>query len=218
MPHDDRDARVGWPAATDDRSGRRRVRRCGQQAGAGSWVDGRRRRPRRGRATRTLTFGTDVRASASAPATAPATGAACVAGPPITPLRYQETSSKVTYQRVMARLHDLLGLGRPRRATRRAAGRLVTFRFTGRAVALDRPEGPDPRQREAVRRRRLCHDHQPVSLAVRATDRRRGTVWASSGTHTVKLVAGRDRAATRASTSTPSVDRCRLAGFAQLPR
>ena len=76
--------------------------------------------------------------------------------------------------------------GRTHYATR--AGAAATFRFTGRAFALDRAEGSDPRQREAVRRWRLRRRPSACTDRVRATDRGRGTVVVESGAQRSELV------------------------------
>ena len=183
--------RVAWPSATDDQSGVAGVRAAGagrrRIVGDGRRVDrprgARRGRSRSGRRT----------ASATAPVTVPATGATFVAGPPITPLRYQETSSKVTFSASWRRYSTSSASGgHTRYATRRGAS--VTFRFTGRAVALIAPKGPT---RGSAK---LYVDGVYVSTIslyrsqFGATDRGRGTVVVELGRAHGQAGRGRDRA------------------------
>ena len=148
-------------------------------------------RPRRG-ARRERSRSERPTGSATAPVTAPATGGRSSRARRSPPLRYQDTSSKVTFSASWRRYTTSSASGgHTRYATRRGAA--VTFRFTGRAVRAHRPEGTDPWQREAVRRWRLRQDDQPVSIAFRATDRGRGTVVVELGRAHGEAGPGRDR-------------------------
>ena len=137
-------------------------------------------------ATRTLTFGTTYGFRDRARDGAGNWGA-FVAGSPITPLRYQETSSKVTFSPSWRRYCDVLGVGRsyPLRDAPRGDGHVPVHRPGGRA---DRAEGTDPWQRQAVHRWRVCLDDQPVSIAFVPRIVVAARSWSSSGAHTVKLV------------------------------
>ena len=131
-------AGVGWPHATDDRSG---VATYGLQmrAGGGPWLTAVGASAAR-TTLRTLTFGTTygfgVRARDGAGNWGSWSSPAAV-----TPLRYQESSSAVTYSGTWGRLRTVsASSGQTRYATR--GGASVTFRFTGRAFALIAPKGP----------------------------------------------------------------------------
>ncbi len=176
--------RVAWPIATDDRSG---VAAYGlqQQAGAGSWVTAVGSTTARS-ATRTLTFATTYGFRDRARDGAGNWGA-FVAGPPITALRYQDTSSKVTFSASWRRYTTSSASGgHTRYATRRGAA--ATFRFTGRAFALIAPKGPTRGSAKLyvdgvyVSTISLYRSHFAPRIVVAARS------WSSSGAHTVKLV------------------------------
>jgi hypothetical protein len=182
--------RVAWPTATDDRSG---VAAYGLQlqAGAGSWITAVGTTTARS-ATRTLTFATTygfrVRARDGA-----GNWGAFVAGSPIAALRYQDTSSKVTFSRSWrGYTTSSASGGRTHYATRRGAA--ATFRFTGRAFALIAPR--DPWQRG------LYVDGVYVSTISLyrshfAADRCRGTVVVELERTHREAGPGRDRAPPR---------------------
>jgi subtilisin family serine protease len=131
--------RVGWPAATDDRTG---VAAYGLQvragSGAWSWVVG---STGSRSAVRTLTFGTAyglrVRARDGADNWGPWTATAVS----VTPSRYQETSSTIAYGGWWGRVRNVWASGgQTSYATHPGAS--ATFRFTGRAFAMIAPKGP----------------------------------------------------------------------------
>ena len=110
-----------------------------------------------------------------------------MAGPSITPLRYQETSSKVAFSSSWRRYSSSSASGgHTRYATRRGA--TLTFRFTGRAVALIAPMGPTRGSAKLyvdgayVSTISLHRSRSVPRIVVAARS------WTSSGAHTVKLV------------------------------
>jgi hypothetical protein len=131
-------AGIGWPHATDDRSG---VAAYGLQvrAGGGAWTTAVGASTAR-TALRSLAFGTSYAFGVRARDGAGNWGSwSSPAG--VTPARYQESSSAVTYTGTWGRLLTVSASnGQTRYATRRGAS--VTFRFTGRAFALIAPKGP----------------------------------------------------------------------------
>ncbi len=176
--------RVAWPAATDDRSG---VSAYGlqSQAGGGSWVTAVGSTTARS-ATRSLTFGTTYGFRDRARDGAGNWGA-FVGGAAITPLRYQEASSMVTYTASWRRYSTSSASGgHTRYATRRGA--TITFRFTGRAVALIAPKGPTRGSAKLyvdgvyVSTVNLYRSSSVPRIVVAARS------WSNSGAHTVKLV------------------------------
>ncbi|HLM16705.1 MAG TPA: hypothetical protein VK549_02710, partial [Acidimicrobiia bacterium] len=170
--------------ATDDRSG---VAAYGlqAQAGGGSWstVFG----TSTARSTnRTLTFGTGYGFRDRARDGAGNWGAYATA-PPVTALRYQDTSSRITYSSSWRGYSSSSASGgHTRYATR--SGSAATFRFTGRAFALIAPKGPT---RGSAR---LYVDGvyvSTVSLNRSSTSPRvvvAGRSWSTSAAHTVRLV------------------------------
>jgi hypothetical protein len=102
-------------------------------------------------------------------------------------LRYQDTSSKVTFSPSWRRytMSSASG-GHTRYATRRGAA--ATFRFTGRAFALIAPKGPTRGSAKLyvdgvyVSTISLYRSHFAPRIVVAARS------WSSSGAHTVKLV------------------------------
>jgi hypothetical protein len=129
---------VGWPPATDDRSGNGAYS-LEKRSGSGPWVTAV-ATTSSGHATTSLTFGPShglrVRArdragnwgAWSAPAT-------------ITPARYEESSAFVTYGGSWKVLSTTAASGGLQRYAS-AKGASVTFHFTGRAFALIGPKGP----------------------------------------------------------------------------
>ena len=146
--------RVAWPAATDDRQWRRRATALQAQAGGRVVVDGRRHRPRRG-ARRERSRSARTTASASAPVTAPATGERSWPGRPITAVALP--GARVSGRPTAASWRSLRDARRPRAATaatRRARAPSSTFTVHRPGDRGRRAEGPDPRQRQDLRRRR----------------------------------------------------------------
>ena len=129
---------VGWATASDDQSG---VAAYGlqMQTGTGSWVTAIGSTTSRS-TSRTLTFGRTYGFRDRARDGAGNWGAFAT-GPTIAPVRYQDTSSRVTYNRSW-RTYSASSAsgGHTHYATR--AGAAATFRFTGRAFALIAPKGP----------------------------------------------------------------------------
>lgn len=175
---------VGWPTATDDRN---LVAAYGLEAraGAGSWLTAVSSTGTRS-AVRTLTFGTGygfhVRARDGAGNWGSFSSAAT-----ITPSRYEETSSSVTYAGSWARfLTTSASGGRTRYATR--GGASVTFHFTGRAFAAIAPKGPTRGSARVyidgiyVSTVSLYRSSSVPRIVVAAR------AWSVSGSHTVKLV------------------------------
>ena len=175
---------LGWHSATDDRTG---VVAYGvvQRAGSRPWqtvVAATTTRTVR----RTLTFGTKSTFGVRARDGATNWGAWAFA-PSITPARFQETSTAVTYGGPWGRLRTASASGGVTRyATRPGAS--VSFRFTGRAVAVIAPKGTS---RGSAR---LYVDGvysstislYRTSLAPRIVVAARA--WSASGVHTIKLV------------------------------
>ncbi len=183
-PHHDRD-----PCRLADRHRRPQRRGCVWAASSGPVPD-RGSRPSRSTtarsATRTLTFGTTYGFRDRARDGAGNWGA-FVAGPPITALRYQDTSSKVTFSASWRRYTTSSASGgHTRYATRRGA--TATFRFTGRAVALIAPKGPTRGSAKLyvdgvyVSTISLYRSRFAPRIVVAARS------WSSSGAHTLKLV------------------------------
>ena len=175
---------IGWPHATDDRTG---VAAYGLQerAGSGPWVSAVGASSARN-TLRTLTFGTiygfGVRARDGAGNWGPWSSTAN-----ITPTRYQENSPAVTYSGTWHVLQTAAASnGRERYATRRGAS--VTFRFTGRAFALIAPKGPTRGSAKLyidgvyVTTVSLYRSVWVPRIVVTARS------WPASGAHTVKLV------------------------------
>jgi hypothetical protein len=176
--------RIAWPAATDEQSG---VAAYGLQvqAGAGAWATVVSATSSRS-ATRTLTFGTTYGFRDRARDGVGNWGA-FVSGAAIVPVRYQDTSSKVSYSRSWRSYSTSSASGgHTHYASRRGAS--VTFRFTGRAFALIAPKGPT---RGSAK---LYVDGvyvSTVSLHRSSTVPRivvAGRSWSASGAHTVRLV------------------------------
>ena len=176
--------RIAWPVATDDRTG---VTRYALQVRAegGSWVTAVSSEDVRA-ALRTLTFRTDYEFRGRARDGAGNWGA--WTGPAaITPRRYQETSSRVSYTGSWGyRRVSSASAGKTRFATRPGAS--VSFAFTGRAFAVVAPVGP------TRGRAKLYVDGAYVSTInlYRSSSAPRIVVaarsWSVSGSHTVKLV------------------------------
>jgi len=176
--------RVAWPGASDDQSG---VAAYGLQsrAGAGGWVTVVGASSSRN-ATRSLAFGTTYAFRDRARDGAGNWGA-FASGDTVLPLRYQDTSSSVTYSRSWHSYSTSSASGgRTHYASRRGAA--VTFRFTGRAFAVIAPKGPT---RGSAK---LYVDGVYVSTVSlhRSSTLPRIVVaarsWSASGAHTVKLV------------------------------
>ena len=130
-------ARIGWPAASDDRSGVGAYA-LQEQAHGGSWTTavagtgGRIAIP-------TLSFGTPYAFRDRARDRARNWGPWSAASVAITPVRYEETSARVTYRGTWHVLRTAsASSGRTRYSTHRGAS--VTFRFTGRAFAVVAPK------------------------------------------------------------------------------
>ena len=176
--------RVAWAPATDDRSG---VTAYGlqSQARGGSWSTVFGATTARS-TTRTLTFGTGYAYRDRARDGAGNWGAFATAAP-ITPLRYQDTSTRITYSSSWRSYSTSSASGgRTRYAT--GSGASATFRFTGRAFALIAPKGPT---RGSAR---LYVDGVYISTVnlYRSTSLPRivvaGRSWSTSAAHTVRLV------------------------------
>src|SRR4029079_18293459 len=130
--------RVGWASATDDLNGVAGYN-VQTQTGTGPWVTAIGSTTAR-RTSRTLRFG---RASAFR---ARGRDGACnwgafATGPAIAPLRYQDTNSRVTYNRSWRTYSTSSASGGHTHYASRA-GAAATFRFTGRAFAVLAPRGP----------------------------------------------------------------------------
>jgi hypothetical protein len=177
--------RVNWPAATEDRTGIGAYM-LGQRAGAGAWTTPLSATSAR-HIDRSLAIGTAwglrVRARDGAGNWSDWSNATT-----ITPARYQDTSTKVTYGGAWRSLKTTSASGgRERYAT--AKGASVRFRFTGRAVAIVAPKGAS---RGSAK---LYVDGVYVSTVNlhRPDWKPRNVVaarsWTSAGTHTIKLVA-----------------------------
>ncbi len=177
-------AMVGWPGATDDRTG---VVGYGLETrtGNGPWTTVVASTTSR-TAIRTFSFGTAygfrVRARDAAGNWGAFSGAATVSA-----ARYEETSSKVTYSGTWRHYSAPSALsGGTRYATRRGAA--VTFRFTGRAFAVIAPKGSS---RGSAKLYVDGHYVSTISLH-RSTTAPRVVVaarsWSGSAAHTVKLV------------------------------
>ena len=175
---------VGWPPATDDLNS---VTAYGlqSQAGSGSWVTVVGSTTSRS-TTRSLTFGTTYgfrdRARDAAGNWGP-----FVSGAAILPLRYQDTSSKVTYSASWRRYSTSSASGGyTHYASRRGAS--VTFRFTGRAFAVIAPKGPTRGSAKLyvdgvyVSTVSLHRSSFVPRIVVAAR------LWSTSGAHTVRLV------------------------------
>ncbi len=176
--------RVGWPAASDDRTGIGAYS-VAQRAGAADWTTvvtttGART------ADRTLrlatAWGLRVRARDGA-----GNWGAWTSGTTITPVRYQDTSSLVRYGGTWHGFTTANASGgHERYATHKGAW--VSFRFTGRAFALVAPKGAS---RGSAKLYVDGHYVSTVSLH-RTTWTPRIVIaarsWSASGSHTVKLV------------------------------
>jgi hypothetical protein len=110
-----------------------------------------------------------------------------VAGDPVRPLRYQDTSSKVSYSRSWHTYSTSSASGgHTHYATRRGAA--VKFSFTGRAFALIAPKGPTRGSAKLyvdgvyVSTVNLHRSSTVPRIVVAARS------WSASGAHTVKLV------------------------------
>jgi len=176
--------RVGWPAAIDDRTGIGAYS-LAQRAGLGGWTTV---VPTTGarQADRGLTIGTAWGLRDRARDGAGNWGT-WTTDATITPVRYQETSSTVSYVGTWRTLYTSSASGgRERYATRRGAS--VTFRFTGRAFAIVSPKGTS---RGSAKLYVDGHYVSTVNLH-RSTWIPRIVVaarsWSSTGSHTVKLV------------------------------
>jgi len=176
--------RVAWPGASDDRSG---VAAYGLQvqAGAGAWATVVGASTSRS-ATRSLGFGTTYGFRDRARDRAGNWGA-FVGGDAIAPLRYQDTSSRVTYSSSWHRYSTSSASGgHTHYASRRGAS--VTFRFTGRAFALVAPKGPTRGSAKLyvdgvyISTISLHRSSSVPRIVVAARS------WSASGAHTVKLV------------------------------
>ncbi len=176
---------VGWPAVADDRSG---VGAYGlqSQAGAGSWTTAVSATAGRS-ATRTLAlstaYGFRVRARDGAGNWGP--WSATTAG---TPVRHEESSSRVTYHGTWHRFRTSSSSGGSSRFTT-SKGASVSFTFTGRGLAIVAPRG------QSRGSAKLYVDGRYVSTVnlYRSSWTPRIVVaarsWSSSGAHTATFVA-----------------------------
>jgi hypothetical protein len=176
--------KVGWPVATDDRSG---IGAYGveKRAGSGPWTTVV-ATTSSGSTTPTLTFGTAYGLRVRARDRAGNWGA--WSGPAtITPTRYQENSASVTYGGTWHTLSTPAASGGKQKYAS-AKGASVTFRFTGRAFALISPKGPtrgsaklyvDGKYISTVS---LYRSTWVPMIIVAARS------WSSSGAHTVRFV------------------------------
>jgi subtilisin family serine protease len=176
---------VGWPVATDDRTG---VSGYGLQlrAGSGSWattVASTSARSVEQTLRLSTAYGVRDRARDGA-----GNWGAWSAVTTVTPVRYQETSSKVTWHGTWHRFVTASSSGGASRYTT-SAGASVSFAFTGRAFAIVAPKGSsrgsarlyvDGRYVATVNLHRSSWTPRIV-VAARS--------WSSSGAHTVRLVA-----------------------------
>ena len=176
--------RVGWPAASDDRSGIGAYS-LAQRAGTGGWATVVPATTSR-TADRTLTiataWGMRVRARDGA-----GNWGAWTTGSTITPLRYQETSWRASYRGTWRGLTTSSASGgHERYATRRGAS--VTFRFTGRAFAIVAPKGASRGSANLyvdgayISTVSLHRSSWTPRIVVAARS------WSSSAAHTVRLV------------------------------
>jgi hypothetical protein len=175
---------VGWAAATDDRSG---VTAYGlqTQTGAGPWLTAIGSTSARS-ASRTLTLGQTYGFRDRARDGAGNWGA-FAAGPVIAPLRYQDTSSRITYSRSWRTYSTSSASGGHTHYASRA-GASATFRFTGRAFGLIAPKGPTRGSFKlyvdgAYVGTVSLHRSSTVARIVVAA-----RSWSTSGAHTVKAV------------------------------
>ncbi len=175
---------VGWAIATDDASG---VAAYGLQTrtGTGSWVTAIGATTARS-TSRTLTFGRTYGFRDRARDGAGNWGAFAT-GPAIAPLRYQDSSSRVTYNRSWRTYSTSSASGgHTHYATR--AGAAATFRFTGRAFALIAPKGPTRGSLKLyvdgvyVGTVSLFRSRSVSRIVVAARS------WSTSGAHTVRAV------------------------------
>jgi subtilisin family serine protease len=176
---------VGWPSATDDRTG---IGAYGLQlrAGAGPWstvVSATAGRSTQQTLRLSMGYGLRVRARDGA-----GNWGAWSATTSVTPVRYEETSTRVTWHGTWHRFVTSSSSGGTSRYTT-SAGASVTFGFTGRAFAIVAPKGSS---RGSAR---LYVDGVYVSTVDlhRASWTPRIVVaarsWSSSAAHTVRLVA-----------------------------
>jgi subtilisin family serine protease len=176
--------RVGWAIASDEQSG---VVAYGlqTQTGTGSWVTALGSTTARS-TSRTLRFGLTYGFRDRARDGAGNWGAFAT-GPAIAPLRYQDTNSRVTYNRSWRTYSTPSASGGHTHYASRS-GAAATFRFTGRAFALIAPKGPtrgslklyvDGSYVGTV----SLHRSSSVPRVVVA-----GRSWSISGPHTVKVV------------------------------
>ena len=175
---------VGWPAATDDASGIRSYQLL-QQSNGGAWS--------------TVVSGTTARTSVRPLAFNVSKGfrvramdrggnlSSVMTGPTILPRLYQEATSLATYTGTWSTASSTSASGgRVRYATR--AGASVSFRFTGRAVALIAPKGPT----RGSARIYVDNVYAGVISLRRSSTANKVVVfarsWPTTGAHTVKLV------------------------------
>ena len=184
---------VRWAAGTDDRSG---VAAYGLQAraGSGAWatvVASTAGRSADRSLRLSLGHGFRVRARDGA-----GNWGAWSATTTVTPVRYEETTSRATWHGTWHRFETSSSSGGSSRYAT-GAGASVTFRFTGRAFAIVSPKGPS---RGSAR---LYVDGAYVSTVDlhRSSWTPRIVVaarsWSSSGTHSVKLVSNGTRGHSR---------------------
>ena len=175
---------VGWASATDDLNG---VAAYGlqTQTGTGPWVTAIGSTTARS-TSRTLTFGRTYGFRDRARDGAGNWGAFAT-GPAIAPLRYQDTSSRVTYNRSWRTYSTSSASGGHTHYASRA-GAAATFRFTGRAFALIAPKGPTRGSLKlyvdgAYVGTVSLHRSSSVPRVVVAA-----RSWSTSGAHTVRAV------------------------------
>jgi len=177
-------ARISWPAATDDLTGIAAYR-VGAQANGGGWSTAVSSTPKRS-TDRTVTFGTRYAFRVRARDGAGNWGTDAV-GPIVRASRLQQATSLATYSRHWSTSKSRSWSGGTDRFSARA-GASVTFRFTGRAVAIVAPMGPS---RGAFR---LFIDGVAAGTVDlhRSTSKARVVVlaktWSAIGAHTIRLV------------------------------
>ena len=176
--------RVGWASATDDLNGVAAYN-LQAQTGAGPWVTAIGSTTARS-TSRTLRFGLAYGFRDRARDGAGNWGAFAT-GPAIAPLRYQDTNSRVTYNRSWRTYSTSSASGGHTHYASRA-GAAATFRFTGRAFALISPKGPTRGSLKlyvdgAYAGTVSLHRSSAVPRVVVAA-----RSWSTSGAHTVRAV------------------------------
>jgi len=186
-------ATIGWPAATDDSSGIATYD-LDQQVNGGAWtrvLSGTTARAVSRILTTDAVYTFRVRARDRAGNVSP-----FMAGATLTPKRYQETTSLATYSGTWTSSSSTSASGGKTKFATRAAA-YVSFRFSGRSVALVAPQstarGTSRVYVDGVYAGLLSEYHSPSASRVVVFERN----WSVNGTHTIKFLlvgtAGRPR-------------------------